>query len=63
MTRILAVLPGASALIDAGSGAVLRASAVAVSMGLVVFDRLASPNSMPSWARWLVMASPASTMS
>ena len=43
VTRILAVLPGASALIDAGSGAVLRASAVAVSMGLVVFDRLASP--------------------
>ncbi len=43
VTRILAVLPGASALVDASSGAVLRASAVAVSMGLVVFDRLASP--------------------
>ncbi len=39
---LLAVLPGASVVVDGASGVVERATAKAVSLGLVVADRLAS---------------------
>ena len=41
-TQILAVLPGANLVVEGASGMVQRASAKAVSLGLVVSDRLAS---------------------
>lgn len=41
-TQILAVLPGANLVVEGSSGMVQRASAKAVSLGLVVSDRLAS---------------------
>lgn len=41
-TQILAVLPGANLVVEGTSGMVQRASAKAVSLGLVVSDRLAS---------------------
>lgn len=40
--QVLAVLPGASIVVRGSSGAVERASAMAVSLGLVVADHLAS---------------------
>jgi len=42
IAHLLAVLPGASLLVDGSNGAVLRATARAVSLGLVVADRISS---------------------
>lgn len=42
VSQLLAVLPGATLVVNGANGAVLRASARAVSLGLVVSDRLAS---------------------
>jgi two-component system sensor histidine kinase SenX3 len=42
IAQVLAVLPGATMVVDGASGVVQRASAKAVSLGLVVSDRLAS---------------------
>ena len=41
--QLLAVLPGASVLVNGASGIVERATAKAISLGLVVTDRLSSP--------------------
>lgn len=41
--QVMSVLPGASMIVNGASGAVERSSAVAVSLGLVVSDRLALP--------------------
>ncbi|MDQ1249407.1 MAG: two-component system, OmpR family, sensor histidine kinase SenX3, partial [Actinomycetota bacterium] len=40
--QLLAVLPGASILVNGANGAVERATAKAISLGLVVSDRLSS---------------------
>ncbi|MFM2438897.1 MAG: hypothetical protein RLZ55_1722, partial [Actinomycetota bacterium] len=40
--QLLGVLPGASVLVDGATGIVARASARAVSLGLIVSDRLSS---------------------
>lgn len=42
IAQLLAVLPGASMLVDGSNGAVQRATARAVSLGLVVSDRISS---------------------
>lgn len=42
IAQLLAVLPGASMLVDGSNGAVHRATARAVSLGLVVSDRISS---------------------
>ena len=41
--QVMSVLPGASMIVNGASGAVERSSAVAVSLGLVISDRLALP--------------------